>query len=738
MQAGETKSLASMLSSLNTKVFVATVAMLTIMVVFSDAILNLVVVPRFEESDRAIALLNVIRIKSAMAGEVTELDGLVDDWAFWDDTYAFVAGSRPDYVTDNLYLKAMSGIRVNAFHFYREDGTLIHSVGFDLATGAPIDIPELASVVSLGAVPENVAPDAEPSHGGLILTARGPAFVAVAPILTSRREGPPRGMVIIARLFGPAQITEMQQRTGTAFSVWTANTALPADVAPIGAGLSAHPEDPVFKAAGGRLTTYFSLPDVNGAPALIVATETEMVGSTLGRRAVFLAELCLVAVGLVNLVLFFFQIRYLVLKPLTRMEQHIVRVGATGELAPYPEEDRRDQFGRVGREFNEMMRALAQLRAAAAERSTQYQATAEALAQSVETLRQLGLVGQTIAANLDADAVFDATHAHITSLLAAPRISIYLFNEERTRLVRCFGREGNEELPTLAVRLDDETSVAARAVRERREILEDAGSHEGAAPAVAGESAMASGLYVPLIAADRVLGVLVVESDLPRAYGEREQLICRTLVAYGAIAFANVESLTALHRAQVQLKQMAYHDPLTNLANRRMFAEDFRMLLAVARRQESELALLLIDLDRFKEINDEHGHDAGDAVLVAAAARMQSAIRQTDRASRLGGDEFAILLLDGDGTYGVDVVCRRILQSFAEPIAFRETMLVISPSIGASIFPRHGASQDDLYKAADIALYEAKRAGRNTWRLYEDSLSGEPAHSTSAATDIES
>ncbi|HLY55757.1 MAG TPA: CHASE4 domain-containing protein, partial [Stellaceae bacterium] len=319
-----------MLSSLNAKVFVATVAMLTIMVVFSDAILNLVVVPRFEESDRAIALLNVTRIKSSMAGEVTELDGVVDDWAFWDDTYAFAAGSRPDYVADNLYLKAMSEIRVNAFNFYHQDGTLLQSVGYDLATGAPIDIAELASVAKLVAVPANAAPDAERPHGGLILTSRGPVFASAAPILTSHREGPPHGALVVARLFGPAQIAAMRERTGASFDIWAANAMLPPAVAPIGAALLAHADEPVFEAAGGHLTTYFSVPDVNGAPALIVATETDMVGSALGRRAVFLAELCLVAVGLVNLVLFFFQIRYLVLKPLTRMEQHIVRVGATG------------------------------------------------------------------------------------------------------------------------------------------------------------------------------------------------------------------------------------------------------------------------------------------------------------------------------------------------------------------------------------------------------------------------
>jgi GGDEF domain-containing protein len=144
----------------------------------------------------------------------------------------------------------------------------------------------------------------------------------------------------------------------------------------------------------------------------------------------------------------------------------------------------------------------------------------------------------------------------------------------------------------------------------------------------------------------------------------------RTLVAQKALLEQQVIDRTAeLRESHRQLEEIAYYDSLTSLPNRRMFTEQFRSRLALSHRHGAPFALLLIDLDNFKEINDAFGHDAGDAVLVECASLLRSAVRESDCIARLGGDEFAILLTRPIDPSGIEAACKRILDSFAAGIS---------------------------------------------------------------------
>lgn len=180
---------------------------------------------------------------------------------------------------------------------------------------------------------------------------------------------------------------------------------------------------------------------------------------------------------------------------------------------------------------------------------------------------------------------------------------------------------------------------------------------------------------------------------------------------------AMVETRTAELRAtQAQLETLAYADALTGLANRRLFNDQLRHLVAQAERGAPPFTLLLIDLDRFKPVNDSLGHDAGDTLLVATAERLRSAVREADQPFRLGGDEFAVLLSQTGTGELLEPVCARILQQLALPLPHGDTVIEISASVGAAIY-RPGDNHEQLYKRADVALYQAKAAGRSTWRL---------------------
>lgn len=169
---------------------------------------------------------------------------------------------------------------------------------------------------------------------------------------------------------------------------------------------------------------------------------------------------------------------------------------------------------------------------------------------------------------------------------------------------------------------------------------------------------------------------------------------------------------------QQQLLEMAYRDPLTGLGNRKAFDEQLGQALLRAGSGGSELALLYLDLDRFKEVNDRFGHDIGDALLRIVAERVRSTLRQPDKAYRLGGDEFAVLLEDSQEN-NPQRLAERLLAALVQPIALNgERIDFVTPSIGIALYPRHAGDAEGLVRAADSAMYEAKRQ-RNHYCLYQ-------------------
>ncbi len=167
--------------------------------------------------------------------------------------------------------------------------------------------------------------------------------------------------------------------------------------------------------------------------------------------------------------------------------------------------------------------------------------------------------------------------------------------------------------------------------------------------------------------------------------------------------------VTSKMRSLTRLQQLAFEDALTGLPNRSLLRDRLEQSIAAARRSRGTFALLLIDLDRFKPINDVHGHAAGDLVLRETARRLRAATREVDTVARLGGDEFVVLLGGGDRRDEAMLVAARILQAVAAPLALQGLQLGVS--IGIAIFPDDGADADQLLARADAAMYDAKHLG---------------------------
>ena len=191
------------------------------------------------------------------------------------------------------------------------------------------------------------------------------------------------------------------------------------------------------------------------------------------------------------------------------------------------------------------------------------------------------------------------------------------------------------------------------------------------------------------------------------------------IVNFLVIVLGLIKQYHLVARAGHHWREVAQHDALTGLFNRSAMRESLEAALSVATQENKTLAVMMLDLDGFKPINDHYGHAAGDAALQAVAATLLRLARESDTVARLGGDEFALVCPNLHGQEHIGSFCDRIVQGIAILDCMNGTHCKVSASIGVAFYPSHGTSVDELLAAADRAMYQSKRAGGNRWSLAE-------------------
>jgi len=181
-----------------------------------------------------------------------------------------------------------------------------------------------------------------------------------------------------------------------------------------------------------------------------------------------------------------------------------------------------------------------------------------------------------------------------------------------------------------------------------------------------------------------------------------------------------VRDITERKQAELKIAHLAHHDFLTDLPNRAYFAEILDHSIALSGRSHSKLAVMFLDLDGFKKINDSLGHEAGDLLLQGVAHRLQATVRQSDVVARIGGDEFILLLENIAGTENAAAVAQKIIANLAPEFDLNGTPGRVGASIGIALYPQHGEGAEELLRRADEAMYQAKQNGKNTYRFTPD------------------
>jgi diguanylate cyclase (GGDEF)-like protein/PAS domain S-box-containing protein len=186
-----------------------------------------------------------------------------------------------------------------------------------------------------------------------------------------------------------------------------------------------------------------------------------------------------------------------------------------------------------------------------------------------------------------------------------------------------------------------------------------------------------------------------------------------------------VQDVTERTLQEARIEHLAYHDALTGLPNRALLAERLERALAHAQRHAQQVAVLFIDLDRFKLVNDSLGHDVGDRLLQEIARRLRGVLRDADTVARVGGDEFQVIVTNAGSSVDAAAIAEKLMHVLGEPFVLEGQELHVTASIGVSLFPRDGASGELLLKYADTALYEAKGEGRNAYRFFSPEMNAQ-------------
>lgn len=219
---------------------------------------------------------------------------------------------------------------------------------------------------------------------------------------------------------------------------------------------------------------------------------------------------------------------------------------------------------------------------------------------------------------------------------------------------------------------------------------------------------------------DTIYQAIGLRKDQTRFYGE----LAGKVIEYDGrpARVTSIRDITERKQAEEQIHFMAYHDDLTNLANRKLFLEKMGQAIRDAKRTGTVLAVMFLDLDRFKLINDIFGHGAGDQLLITVADRLSCTVSSEATIARLGGDEFTLLLPGIEGTAHAERIAQSILDVISQPFEIAGRELTISASIGISLYPEGGRDVDTLMKNADTAMYRAKETGRNNYRFYTTAM----------------
>jgi diguanylate cyclase (GGDEF)-like protein len=362
--------------------------------------------------------------------------------------------------------------------------------------------------------------------------------------------------------------------------------------------------------------------------------------------------------------------------------------------------------------------------------ATENQRLLASLQERHRLLEQLSRIQRAITRREPLQHILDTITAGARELLGDEVAGLRLRDPDDPQMLLLVSQTGMrtelaKELWRVGIRSAGATGLAV--LRDELVVMEHYATAPESVPELAAEHIQAA-MAAPVHENGAVVGGLVVASYQPRVFSENDQSVLQVFAEHVSLAVTD-------HRIREQMYE-AYHDSLTGLASRALFLEQLEHGLARAARQHSQLAVLFVDLDRFKLVNDSLGHAAGDILLIGVADRLRSCLRVTDTAARFGGDEFAIVLHDLGHREQAVLVARRIIEVLQQPFVVHGKEVFVNASIGITFNTEGGVDAEDLMRTADLAMYEAKKNGKGHYETYRPAMRAHLMRSLDLEADL--
>lgn len=612
------------------------------------------------------------RATDAVAAEVDELAALAYDWGSWTDTYEFIQGDYEEYAEDNLVDSTFDGLSLNVAIITDTEGRALYAKGYDLENSREVPLPAGIDKLLAPGAPLHITTDDPAGIQGLVDLPDGPMLVAANPVLTSDDEGPRLGIIVFGRWLDDALVADLSAQTHSDLALLDpADGSLPPGIPTVALG-ETHPTGlPLTFDGLEAVTGHVALNGIDGSPVTVLVSEQPRAVARRAVETVAFFGLSLLALIIVAGAVFTYLLERSVVRPITGLSEGLSEITKAGDASGRVEASGTDEIGQLGNDINHTLSVL--------------QTTSNELQEAHDGLELR--ISERTAELADSEARYRSLVENMSeAVLVLDLAGNVTFASKRS--ARVFSRSLDEIIgrPLLEL-LSVDTAEAAR------ELLQACDCKERT----------------------------VVEAAVLRPDGSRLNVELSGSAATDSCGAAQVivRDITDRKHFEAQLIHVANHDHLTGTMNRRTLEEELGRILATATRANESGALMWLDVDDFKAVNDAYGHRAGDELLIELAARLREAARADSVVARLGGDEFAIVLPRADADEAQAAAERLLAAVRNAPFNVDGTKVKIAASMGVALFPEESETSAEVLVKADTAMYVAKSRGRGRIHIFQ-------------------
>jgi diguanylate cyclase (GGDEF)-like protein/PAS domain S-box-containing protein len=665
------KNYAGFRMKISQKVVVIVSSIIVVYTIAVFVVLKLYVGSHFDAMELSEAGKDMSRARSLVEREIKAVGQYGADYARWDDTYKYITSGSREYISVNYNYTSMKSQNISYVCILDGKQRILFNVLYD-QQGIAVPFKDMNDMSSpLRDVIRIIIKEKKESVQGLINTSYGLMIVSAYKITDSQMTKYPNGILIAGRIFGGSESSRISDMLKSEIRMHDALDKV--KLFGVSSAIAA-PNGEYLVKNGHTIEIFSVFIDILANPVTVLSLKRTMMFSIKGRLIVNIAVLILFGCGIVVLGSMIVILKKGIVRPLEKIEADTRKIALSENFSRKLSENRGDEIGVLAKTFNQLIGKLYDINSTLEKRVVER--TSELAAANAE----LVLLAKVFESSLEGILITDEKGVFEKINPAFTKISGFTIEDT-------IGKE------IWMMKSDRHSDKFYNDIKEN----------------VRSEGRWSGEIWA-MNKRCRVYPQWTSISTIKNEDGKITNFI------------GIFHDISELKRQESYIKYQAYHDMLTGLPNRVLLLE--RMRRAIERNKEirKKFAILFLDLDRFKNINDSMGHEYGDILLQHVSERLEKLARISDTIARLGGDEFIIMLEDFDDDNHPAILAERIIESFKNPFVIRGQMFNIGTSIGISIYPEDGTECGILMRNADIAMYRAKDEGRLRYCHFTSSL----------------